>query len=439
MKYYFYYLITFSLIISMLKGCVPVQSTGSSNSSTTNNYYPKLDFENKSYHERIKTVQLVLFKGSQMASTNNPILALGKNERLTLTFDDINERQQQYFAKIIHCNKDWTAKSNIQSMDYLEEFNQFPIQEFEFSFDTKLGYIHYEWDVPRVSISGNYLIVVYQNNNEEDIILSERFMVHENKAGINYKISASNVVSKRRTHQELEFEVFLNDINVLNAGTDIHPVIRQNSNWLFAVNAPDPLMITEGNKRLSYEFYNGELNFPGNNEFRFIDISSVNFKGNGVADINKETTPISVSLRTDEVRGSAPYREWEDRNGAFAIGNRERQNTPLVSDYFQTQFQLDAPEAYENIYIVGEFNNWQLNNKSRMKYNPNTGIYQNNLLLKQGYYEYMYYVEKSDNNPIEGNHFNTENTYDILIYYKNQQLRYDRLIGYTKFNSRSAQ
>ncbi len=438
MKHNLNILITFLIIISTQISCVPVQSTGN-NTSKPARYYPDLSFENKSYQERINTVQLILFKGNRMASTNNPVMELGKNDRLLLTFDDINDQQQQYFAKIIHCNKDWTAKSNIQAMDYLEEFNQFPIREFEFSFDTKLGYIHYEWQVPNVKLSGNYLIVVYQNNNEDDIILSERFMVHENKAGINYKMSVSNVVTKRRTHQELEFEVMLNKINIVNTGSDIYPVVRQNYNWLFAKEAPKPLQISDGNKRLTYKFYNGELNFPGNNEFRFIDISTVNFKGNGVANINKETKPITTTLRIDGPRASEAYREWEDRNGTFVIGNRERQNTPLVSDYFLTEFKLKAPQETGDIYVVGEFNNWQLSNKNRMKYNTNTGIYQNSFLLKQGYYEYFYFVEDQTNNSIEGSHFQTENNYDIMIYYSSPQIRYDRLIGYTEFNSRAAQ
>ena len=74
-----------------------------------------------------------------------------------------------------------------------------------------------------------------------------------------------------------------------------------------------------------------------------------------------------------------------------------------------------------------------------MKYDTNTGIFQNSFLLKQGYYEYFYYVKNKENNPIDGSHFATENNYDILIYYSSPQIRYDRLIGYTEFNSRAAQ
>jgi len=397
MKHYFYLFITFFIIAILTNSCVPVQNTQSNGNNTR--YYPDLEYINKSYRENIKTVQLVHFNGNQMVSTNNPVIELGTNERLLLTFDDITNQQQLYQAKIIHFDKDWKQKSNLQSMDYLEEFNQFPIREYEFSFDTKMGYIHYEFQLPRVKLSGNYLLV----------------------------------------HQELEFEIILNQINVINTGTDIYPLIRQNHNWLYAKEAPDPLRILDGNKRLVYKFYNGELSFPGNNEFRFIDISTVNFKGNNVANINKDTQPIRVTARPDAIRANEAYREWEDRNGTFAIGNRERQNTPLVSDYFLTNFELQAPQELGNIYLVGEFNNWQLSNSNRMKYNANTGIYQNSFLMKQGYYEYSYFVKGEDISPVDGSYINTENVYDILVYYKNPQLRYDKLIGYTKFNSRAAQ
>lgn len=438
MKYLFYYLIVFTSILLLFQACVPIQPTGSQSIAATYTY-PELSFENRSYNDRIKTVQLVHLNASKLISTNNPIIELGKSERLLLTFDDINETQQQYSAKIIHCDKDWTTESNIQPMDYLDEYNQFPIRDYEFSFDTKLGYMHYEWNVPKVKLSGNYLIVVFNSNNENDIILSERFMVHENKATIKHEITVPNVVSHRRTHQELEFEVFIYNINVLNSGTDIYPVVRQNSNWLYAIDAPKPQKITDGNKRLTYKFYNGELDFSGTNEFRFFDISMVNFKGSGVLTINKETTPFSATLKTVGVRASEPYREWKDRNGAFVIGNSERQNTPLASDYIMTDFKLQAAEEYQDIYIVGEFNNWELSNASKMRYNPQTALYENTFLLKQGYYEYSYYVADHEPNPIEGSHYEAENDYDILIYYKSNQLRYDRLIGYAQLNSRNSQ
>ncbi len=429
-------LILFILII--IKACVPLQPTTGNSPGAVTQKFPELKFINTTYDENIATVRLISFIGNQFISTNNAVIGLKKNESLQLRFDDLNNQQQLYQAKIFHINKDWTKKSNLLPMDFLSDYNQFTIRDFEYSFDTKIPFVQYKLEVPPVTISGNYLIVVYRGNNEDDIVLSERFMVYEDKAGIAYEIVPSNVVSQRRTHQELKFEILLNKVNVLNAGSDIYPVIRQNSNWLNALSPDEPMRITDQSQRLVYEFYNGELNFPGTNEFRFIDLTTVNFRGANVINIDKDKKPITALAGIDENRSDEAYREWDDRNGLFIIGNRERQTNELVTDYFQTTFQLDVPQKQEDIYIVGEFNNWELNNKSKMKYNPVLGRYQNSYLLKQGYYEYMYYTEKSPHYEFEGTYMDTENEYDISVYYTNPQLRYDHLIGYVRFNSRSA-
>lgn len=421
----------------VIKACVPLQPTTSLAGDVRVNF-PTIDYITTTYSGNIKTVQLVNLKDGQLISTKNPVIALDANQTLTLSFDDLSSQHQVYQAKILHLNKDWSKKSDLLAMDYLYDYNQFTIRDYEYSFDTKVPYVHYTLQLPRVKISGNYLLVVYKNNNEEDIVLSERFMVYEDKVQIGYKIVPSNVVSQRRTHQEVQFSVFLNDVQVLNAGSDIYPIVRQNSNWLNAIKPPPPMRITDQNKRLVYEYYNGELNFPGINEFRFIDLTTVNFTGANVIAINKDKTPITALGGIDQARGTQAYREWNDRNGAFVIGNRERQTDELVTDYFETTFQLDVPRSTEDIYIIGEFNNWEINEKSRMKYDPTVGRYLNKYLLKQGYYEYLYYTDADPNYEIPGNHIDTENEYDISIYYANPQLRYDQLIGYVRFNSRAA-
>lgn len=419
----------FSLILA--SSCVPLQTT-----QTSNEYFPTLQFENTTYQDRIKTVQLIKLKNGSMVEINNPIIELNSGESLLLTFDDLTNEQQLYQAKIIHMNKDWTAKSQVLPMNYMEGYNQIAIQNYEYSFDTKVPYIQYSLKVPSVKVSGNYLLIVYKGNNEEDIILTERFSVYENKTLISYKLGPSSLVKNRRNMQEIELEVGLNGANILNRGADIYPIIRQNNNWLNAVRLQEPRFIQ--GESLQYIFFDGTLNFPGANEFRFVDISTVNFKGTNISTIYKEENPIVMLTGLDQNRSNQAYREWQDRNGKFFIGNRERQTQELVNDYIEVTFQLKVPQQNEPIYIVGEFNNWETNNHSMMSFNINQGIYQSTYLLKQGYYEYIYYTKQAPHYEYEGSYVDTENEYDIAIYYSNPQLRYDQLIGYTQFNSRSA-
>ena len=87
---------------------------------------------------------------------------------------------------------------------------------------------------------------------------------------------------------------------------------------------------------------------------------------------------------------------------------------------------------------------WKLKEEFRMVYNNRINGYICKALLKQGYYEYEYVLspnKKSRDKPLythtetEGDWYETENQYTILIYYHPLGERYDQLIGYYLLNS----
>ena len=65
--------------------------------------------------------------------------------------------------------------------------------------------------------------------------------------------------------------------------------------------------------------------------------------------------------------------------------------------------------------------------------------YFNSLFLKQGVYDYTYvWVDKTgkpDINALEGSYFETENDYQILVYYRPSGSRWEELVGYRLLNS----
>ncbi|MBK8879346.1 MAG: hypothetical protein IPN74_12580 [Haliscomenobacter sp.] len=78
-----------------------------------------------------------------------------------------------------------------------------------------------------------------------------------------------------------------------------------------------------------------------------------------------------------------------------------------------------------------------------MAYNNAINAYVLKTPLKQGFYDYAYAMtprntEKKAVNlsPLEGDWFETENDYTILIYYRPFGGRYDQVIGMAQFNSR---
>jgi len=77
-----------------------------------------------------------------------------------------------------------------------------------------------------------------------------------------------------------------------------------------------------------------------------------------------------------------------------------------------------------------------------MKYDPNRDMFSADVLLKQGYYNYYYGIVeegvKTDYHTMEGSWNETENDYQILVYFRGLGDLFDRVIGYSAFNTNSS-
>ncbi|MBK8290938.1 MAG: DUF5103 domain-containing protein [Flammeovirgaceae bacterium] len=103
----------------------------------------KLSFIDKSYEEEIRTVMLhPALNGSR--DNLRPAVVPLQGQNLLLEFDDLVEQRSNYYVKIIHCNYDWT-KSTLMDLDFLFDYNEYPINDYEPSFNTSIPYIHYSF------------------------------------------------------------------------------------------------------------------------------------------------------------------------------------------------------------------------------------------------------------------------------------------------------
>ncbi|NQZ75556.1 MAG: DUF5103 domain-containing protein, partial [Ekhidna sp.] len=111
----------------------------------------------------------------------------------------------------------------------------------------------------------------------------------------------------------------------------------------------------------------------------------------------------------------------------------------LNADYAKVRFTLVSEPIQGDVYVAGRYNNWNLSDVNRMRYTTQGGVgrYETSIPLKQGYYEYMYVVDNSTlpSYYYEGSHFQAENEYEILVYYRMPGNVNDELIGYKKFRS----
>jgi hypothetical protein len=65
-----------------------------------------------------------------------------------------------------------------------------------------------------------------------------------------------------------------------------------------------------------------------------------------------------------------------------------------------------------------------------MHYNAG-GFYESRQMMKQGLYNYQYLMDsKKGVNNLEGNHFETENYYEVFVYQRPFRPNADLLVGY---------
>lgn len=366
-----------------------------------------------------------------------PIVQLG--EKLMLTFDDLNGYQNTYSYSIEHCDLDW-GKSDLSNSEFINGFAEDRIRDYENSFNTLQSYTNYSVTIPnettKLKISGNYLISVF--NEDEEVVFVRRFIVYEPKVAIGVAVFKSRDISFINKKQSVEFSINTPNLLINNPSEEIFPVILQNNNWQNAIIGLKPQFF-RGNQLL-YK-YNKETSFWGGNEFLYFDSKSIRNSSLNIAKVELGEDLYHTYLFTDEERRNQPYTLYPDVNGNFVVRTLEGENNNTDADYTWTYFSLKSSVNLEgkDVYVSGNFNNWQLNDTNKLKYNEALGLYETKLLLKQGFYNYQYVTKASggtiSTHDIDGTFYQTENDYTVLVYYKKFGSRYTKVIGVGYGNS----
>lgn len=397
-----------------------------------------IELDDRIYEDNIKTV--LLFAASddpqRPARLIGPaILPLDSERPFMLEFDDLRAQYRGFRAKLIHCNADWSP-SALSEIEYTYEYNNFPITDFAQSFSTKIPYFHYRFEVPRVKVSGNYVLVVF-SERERRPVLTRRLMYVEPRIRIDAQARFSQGIREQLTDQQIDFSIDHKGYPLVAPQTDLKVVIRQNFRWDKSKTGFKPTQVRPFDETLQYQFFNLENSFPGGNEFRYFDSRTLAARGFGIYEIERREEHTRLILALDRPRIQRAYIQMDDLNGQYVVDQRESQNGSTEADYTPVLFTLQIPEIAEaDVYVNGGFQLWQLTDQNRMSYDPTLQAYTAELLVKQGVVNYCYTVAprranaKTEESAIEGNYGPTENDYDILVYFRPPAGRADQLIGY---------
>lgn len=375
----------------------------------------------------IKTVTFV-----QNGQNIIPIFKLG--DSFQFQFDDLFGNEANYFYTITHCDYDWKPSQLVKS-EYINGFDDQRIQDYTNSFNALQIYSHYRLSFPskltQFRVSGNYVIKIL--NDDKEVVFTRKFILYEELVAVPMQVRRARNNSVADQKQNLDFTIRSGTINFQSPLTNVKVMLMQNGKFDNAITNIKP-QYTIGND-LIYK-YDAETQFWGGNEFLFFENKDIRAANNNIATVDSKGGLYNAHLYTSEARANKPYTYYPDINGNFIVKNIGAENNEIEADYSWVFFSLSAPNYYgkKSIYVNGMFNNFALGEQNRMDYNAEKGIYEKAIMMKQGFTNFQYVVADSsgkvdEESAIDGNYHVTENNYFALVYYRENNQRYDRIIG----------
>ena len=379
---------------------------------------------NKIYSERFKSLTSMVNSDWK----NRPVMTLGTTDVLHIGFDELSHNYHRLTYHLEHCEADWQASEELFESDWLEGFNDNQIEDYQNSVNTTVLYTHYELKIPndrcRLKMSGNYRLTVYDEDADNERVLEVEFYVLEPQMALGLTVTTNTDIDHNKSHQQVGISLKYNDIQIFNHEEELRTVVMQNWQEQTARHNVKPNFIN--NKGLAWE-HNKRLIFDAGNEYHKFEVLDVSHATMGLDRIVWDGEHYQAYPYPTEVRRN--YLTDTDANGAFLIRNSDNYESDFTCDYVYVNYLLLAP--YDgDLYVNGQWTTDANKETYRMDYDEQHKQYRTSLLQKQGYYNYQYVMKNGQLAPSEGNFFETENSYQVLVYYKGTGTRTWRLVGY---------
>lgn len=379
---------------------------------------------NKIYSPTVKTLTTIVNDEWQ----ERPVMELGSFDVLRIGFDELSHDIHRYICHITRCEADWEESTELFESDWLQGFNDYPIDDYQNSLNTTVNYTHYEFQIPnsqcRIRMSGNYRLTIYDEDANHEKVLDAEFYVVEPLMTVSLSMTTNTDIDVNRSHQQLTMAIDYKGINVIRPEDEIYTVVMQNWNEQTARINPLP----------TYQFHQGmrwehqrDLIFDAGNEYHKFEVLDVSHPTMGIDHIGWDGThyqafPFASTLRRN-------YLTDESANGAFYIRNSNRTEVAYSCDYVWINYRIDAPYLGE-IFLQGQWTTNADPTAYQLQYDSQNQCYLAQVMQKQGYYSYQYVTREGRPAPTEGNFFQTGNKYQAFVYHKSLGARSWRLVAY---------
>ena len=382
------------------------------------------------FDENVRTLTLTVDDDPTLP----PYMPLGGKQHIDIEWDEMSHNYKRYIYHIDHCDWDWQPTDGIFESDFLEGLNDQLIEDFEKSFNTTQIYTHYRLSIPnrelRLRLSGNYRVRIYEEDDDRDEdppVLEARFCIYEKEAGIVAQLSSNTDIDFNRDHQQMTLSVGFGALSVVDPQRELKVVVMQNRRWDSRVEN----LVPNVRRQNGVEFtHNRQLIFPGGSEYYRFEILDVHRTAVGVDRIDWYEPYYHATLYPTQP--AFAYSFVEDQNGVYVLRSSDDYDDATTAEYVVTHFFLKSPRLPGgDVYVSGWWSGETFNPDCRMEYDEAHQEYHAAILLKQGYYSYEYVQKDGLTTRTMGSFFETENEYEVLVYYRGQGARYDRLAAFS--------
>ena len=360
----------------------------------------------------------------------------GNPSKITIEFDIASDYQPFLNIHFKFCDKNWEPYDNIFLVNQGHDFERNLYLE-KLPNDVTGANYHFKKNFPSQDVwfpfSGKWIYYITDSQDEETVYASGKFIVVYPGLKLNARISRARLEGKSASPATRTFTMetsFVLPDSLFPTNVDEVEIIENQKIY-------DPIII-DRDPYNEYRYYDWDGAdrfkfvakdiFPGN-EYRQVDLRDHNIYN--TKEVNAQRDVIETSQSNS--------RYYKDLNGGSILTNYNNR----YADYLDVTFKLRMPSNFKKkIFLVGSFNEWDIWYDYEM--NNNGGLFETTAELKRGIYDYQYVTAEVINNEItnlnwielEGNNWETDNEYHILLYYKEPERgNYDRLLGYVKISS----
>ena len=379
---------------------------------------------NRILSPRFKTLTSIV-NGNWM---ERPVMELNSDDVMVIGFDELSHNYHRLTYRIEHCEYDWTTSDGLFESDWLDGFNNNPIDDYQNSINTTLPYTHYRFTIPndrcQLKMSGNYRLTIVDEDEGDEEVMQVEFYVVDPLMDLGLNVTTNTDIDHNVSHQQLSMALRYNAVRITNVEEELRTVVMQN--WRDDTARRDLRPTSVSMQGLEWT-HQRPLIFDAGNEYHKFEVLDVTHPTMGIDRIDWDGHQYNVyPFMATERRN---YLTDVDADGAFCIRNSDNREIDYTCEYVWVNCTLKAPYQGE-LYIGGHWATDKDQETYKMRYDGAKGIYYTQLLLKQGYYSYNYMTATGGIPPSEGSFYETENRYQALVYYKGVMDRTWRLVAY---------